>query len=392
MFHNVHRSIQATEYTPKTKHQESVWVEINRHNNMIVRCIYNSPNSDINNHSSLLDLLKEVCLEQKFSHVLIMGDFNYRQVDWTTWKTNGSENSNDFKFVQILRDTYLHQHVTEPTRARGTNIPSTLDLILTNEEGMVSDIKYHSPIGKSDHACLKFNLNCFLEVEKAPEMKYFYNKADFAGMKRELAEIDWDLKLDNCNVNKQWEIFIEIVSELKDRFIPHKIIDSIHTQKGKVPLDHHTVELIHKKDRQWKRYMETRDPQKYREYFKSRNKARKRTRHITKLYEKSIAENARSNPKAVWQYIKSKANVKQGIPHLLTDPNNESSPLTTNDQEKAETLADFFTSVFTQEPDAYDTDHNPYRRRSAEDTRKTENQQISGTRQPRTHNIERMST
>ena len=40
----------------------------------------------------------------------------------------------EFKFIEKLRDCYLVQHLTEPTRGRGTNEPSLLDLVLTGDD------------------------------------------------------------------------------------------------------------------------------------------------------------------------------------------------------------------------------------------------------------------
>ena len=52
------------------------------------------------------------------------------------------------RFLEAVRDSFMSQHVTEPTHYRGNCTPNTLDLILTNEEGMVENIKYMAPVGK----------------------------------------------------------------------------------------------------------------------------------------------------------------------------------------------------------------------------------------------------
>ena len=35
-------------------------------------------------------------------------------------------------------------------------MPNLLELIITSEEGTVQDLKYHPPLGESDHCCLSF--------------------------------------------------------------------------------------------------------------------------------------------------------------------------------------------------------------------------------------------
>ena len=82
-----------------------------------------------------------------------------------------------------------------------------------------------------------------------------------------------------------------------------------------------------------------------------RKRVRRLTRNITKEYEKEIAQNAKENPKAIWRYINSKLKTKESIGKLLKDPTKPNSELVESDKEKAEILADYFSSVFTKEPE-----------------------------------------
>ena len=45
----------------------------------------------------------------------------------------------------------MFQHVSNPTKGRGTTNTNLLDLILSNEENNIGEIEYLSPLGKSDH-------------------------------------------------------------------------------------------------------------------------------------------------------------------------------------------------------------------------------------------------
>ena len=51
----------------------------------------------------------------------------------------------------------MKQFVTEPTRSRCTDNPHVLDLVISNED-IITDIKYLSPLGKSDHSVLLINI------------------------------------------------------------------------------------------------------------------------------------------------------------------------------------------------------------------------------------------
>ncbi len=57
----------------------------------------------------------------------------------------------------------------------------------------------------------------------------------------------------------------------------------------------------------------------------------------------------KSNPKRFWKYANSKRKTKTGISDLKYN-NDSGVKLTSNDKEKADVLADFFSSVFTNEP------------------------------------------
>ena len=50
------------------------------------------------------------------------------------------------KFIETLENCFLHQHILLPTRCRGNTTAHILDLVLSNEEEMVSEIKHLAPL------------------------------------------------------------------------------------------------------------------------------------------------------------------------------------------------------------------------------------------------------
>jgi hypothetical protein len=69
------------------------------------------------------------------------------------------------------------------------------------------------------------------------------------------------------------------------------------------------------------------------------------------LFERGIAEKAKSNPKAFWKYVGSKTKMRSKIPDLFKSPDEDPDYMTKTDGEKADALGDFFASVFTIESD-----------------------------------------
>ena len=105
---------------------------------------------------------------------MLLGDFNYPNIVWDDACATGSGNAAERKFCDCLRDEGLFQHVTLPTRARISTRSNILDLVMTNERGMVDSILHESPLGKSDHSVLVIKFICYAELVNIKRMKYYY--------------------------------------------------------------------------------------------------------------------------------------------------------------------------------------------------------------------------
>ena len=98
--------------------------------------------------------------------------------------------------------------------------------------------------------------------------------------------------------------------------------------------------------------METKEGKYYTEYCRARNQVHELTRRIQKEFEMKLATEAKTNPKAVWKYMNSKTKNQEGVSDLNKDPKDPKSRLTDSDREKTDVLGNFFSSVFTIEPDS----------------------------------------
>ena len=109
------------------------------------------------------------------------------------------------QFIECIRDCFFFQHVAEPTRQRGTDNPSTLDLIFTNEENMIENLVYEAPLGKSHHAVLHFTFICQLP-SAPPSIKVQYEKGNYTKLNEVLSRVDWISEFSQYpnDVEKQW--------------------------------------------------------------------------------------------------------------------------------------------------------------------------------------------
>ena len=54
----------------------------------------------------LVNLLREISA-RRFSHLVIMGDFNFKEIDWDNLETNESENHISSLFLEGVKEPFL---------------------------------------------------------------------------------------------------------------------------------------------------------------------------------------------------------------------------------------------------------------------------------------------
>ena len=153
---------------------------------MLLGAVYRSEFLSATNTSNLNSMLKRIGLDQKFSHKCVVGDFNYRNINWSA-KHLCSEGSEEEMFIDAVSGGFWHQHVVSPTRARGSDTPNLLDLVFTNEQDMVNEVSHLSPLGNSDHQVLMFDFSCYIDWSK-PIEKHNFSKGNYAAARDKLKE------------------------------------------------------------------------------------------------------------------------------------------------------------------------------------------------------------
>ena len=350
---------------PNSSFQEVCLLEIRLRSGdlLLFGCLYRSPTTTDNsaaNNTSLNQLLKFISLK-KYTHVCLLGDFNYKAINWTSWTSTCGEESAENQFLEACRDCFLHQHVERPTRRRGDDEPSKLDLIFTNEEMQVSEVKHSSPLGKSDHDVLSFEFQCYVDYSKAKE-RYLFSNGDYRGMRSSLTNSNWIEEYTNLandpekNPEVLWKSLKTKVLELRNQFVPlGRATDKPKWKtKGSIPVGKEVREAIKDKEKSHRTWMRankrgSNDALRHK-YTQARNKVNNLLRKEKRRFERDIALKAKSNPKAFWTHARRYLKTKSGIAPLLEDPKNTES-MKFNDAEKSEILLKQFSSVFTQEKD-----------------------------------------
>jgi len=122
---------------------ESLWVRIKGQPHMgdvIVGVYYRPPEQEEEVDEAAYRQLKVASQSQA---LVLVGDFNHPDI---SWEDHTARHTQSRRFLQSIDDNFLMQVVEEPTR-RG----ALLDLVLTNKEELVEDVKVGGRLGCSDH-------------------------------------------------------------------------------------------------------------------------------------------------------------------------------------------------------------------------------------------------
>jgi hypothetical protein len=83
--------------------------------------------------------------------------------------------------------------------------------------------------------------------------------------------------------------------------------ETVNQEEGRLPL-----EKIKLKNSLSRRAIRTKDPEDRKAYNIVRNQVKKMTRNLRKKFENDIATKEKTNPKVIWNYIKSKSKTRGG--------------------------------------------------------------------------------
>lgn len=325
--------------------EESVWCRLSTvKDSLLVGLCYRSPSSPTTNDDRLLELLEAAVNDKKSSMILIMGDFNYRNIDYVSHMVMSGDDSAESRFFNKTNDLFLVQHVTEATRFRQGQRASVLDYIFTNEDNIVDNIHYQEPLGKSDHCCLSWAITVCKEESIQATNKLNYWRGDYETIRKRLGEVNWSTDLAACdNVEDKWVYFKGKVMDLVNEYVPKK--KPFRPIKKNEWISRITIKRMKCRHNAWKKYRNLPSTHNFDEFKRLRNEVTASVRLDQNTYRKKLLKSFKSNPKKFYGYMRSRQTVKTKVTTLKT-PDGE---LTQTDEETAELLSTQFQSVFVDE-------------------------------------------
>ena len=316
-------------------------------NFFILGLIYRSDDqcSDIDN-DNLNKQIELVCKKYHNEKVIITGDFNFPDIDWHHEHSNKGEGHKSSKFLKTIHENFLSQSVEEPTHHKPNSTPSLIDLILCNDPDFISDVSLFAPLGKSHHSILSFSIPMLKNVNiENITMKYQWSKGNYEQMRKDMDKIKWDDMYKGANdASDMINSLDTILTEAMDNFVPKKAYKHNHTKRTFTAPPSLLLKFKLKRSA-FKYYKCFPTVHNFKEYVRLRNDVNADVKVAKREKEIRIAHDAKTNPKAFYQYVASKSKCKESVYNLFK----EDGSLTTNDAEKAEVLSKFFSSVFTKE-------------------------------------------
>ena len=310
---------------------EAIWCKlVTGHTTVTIGVVYRCPNITKQNNEKIHNAISEVSK----GDCIIMGDFNHGNIEWDSLQSTGVE---DQRFLCLVQDNFLTQHVLEPTRAA-----RVLDIVLSSQKEFVDNVVIQEPLGSSDHNQLHFNINIKSDKTKVKPCRRDFRKGNYKEIRKSLALVDWDDKMKNKTATECWNILRGELDSAIDSHVPMK---KQGKRSKKKHLSKEAFRKIRYKQNMWRVYKHTGKDKDYDAYKEALNAATNEVRKSKRNFEHKLAQNIKSDSKSFYAYVRSKQNVRDRVGPLEDNAGNK----ITQGILMAEELNMHFSSVFTRE-------------------------------------------
>ena len=289
--------------------------------------VYRSPASTIVADQALLDYLTALDLE---NDLITIGDFNLPLL------MSADPDAISVSYDAIFSELGLCQKNLLPTR--GSNV---LDLLMSSDDMLVTNVRVSEPFSTSDHCSIKFNLNVFGGTQNIPvrPRRYDFARADYSGFNDYLASIDWNgLFYDNSSIDGMWDTFCHVMEYGMYQYVPVQQPRSRKSIKWSID----TLKLYARKRTLWRRYSRNKSYANKVNYYTVAKQAKSSCFQDILKQEEHVLETA--NLKKLYGFINSKLSSRSNIPPLRSNGRLLEEP-----EAKANILQDQFCSVFTHD-------------------------------------------
>lgn len=298
--------------------------------------VYRPPSTSQAKDIALLSVIERA--SQKYENLILTGDFNFPSIDWHNLIVSNSTDSAG-SFANMVLSTNLSQLVSRPTRLRHGQQPSLLDLILVNEEDLVSNVEYGAPIGRSDHITLHIKTQ-FCTSSSPRTLLKSVTTTDYTTLNEILQQTSWNEMYRLDSVETKWQYFLDVVQQAVNRV---SRTFQVKCCREKPWIDNTFLERVRIKRKLWDKYGQTSSLQDYRTHRKYSNKLSEDLKTARANYENGLIN---KGPKSIYKHVRSCLSAKVSVPIVRKN----GGDLCGSDEETADQFANYFELCFSQEP------------------------------------------
>ena len=309
---------------------DAIWCRLLYANREVVLgCRYHTEPTDDENFANCLYKLSTGNMEK-----IVAADFNHQSIDWEALSCSGS--IADQRFLDMVQDNFLSQHVVDPTRGQ-----HVLDLLMSSEPDLITECIVEGNIGSTDHNTVIFsaaikqrNLN-----ERSFSRRNFW-KMDAGSLLSDLKGYDWNSLLIG-DAEQQWNMLMGTLNDLISKHVPF-----VERRKRKYPwIAKQVLRACKDKRRCWKNLQSNNSVENELKYMQAKRASDQSVEWSKKDFERKLAKGIREDSKSFWRYFSAKKKCPTKV-----GPLKEGDRVIEKSEDLAEHLNSYFQSVFTQEP------------------------------------------
>ena len=311
---------------------ELLWFELfSQTQPILFGTFYHPPNSDL----SILNSLNYSLLSIRTKYPIVLcGDFNLPQIDWSTVTPSISSPATAL-LCSIVNDNFLTQMVNFPTRQ-----DNILDLISVNDTNIISGVHPIDSLPGTDHEAILFEVSAVPPIQQnSPQYLYNYHKADLVLFFDTLHHMPWNC-ISSSDVEEAWSLWKDMFFGAADAAIP-----KVRWRRSRMKhwFSYETIRLIKLKHLLYNKMIKSPNSDVIRSRYKCiSNLVRSKTRKDTEDYVSTLSKSYFDSPKIFWRWLNSFKGSHTLLPPLLHD-----NSYITENSHKAEAFNAYFSSVFT---------------------------------------------
>ncbi|KAK4811192.1 hypothetical protein QYF61_019823 [Mycteria americana] len=142
----------------------------------------------------LLQLQEASCSQA----LILLGDFNHPDI---CWKSGTASCKQSRRLLECTEDNFLIQVIESPTRG-----DALLDLLLTNTEELIREVKIDGSLGCSDHALVEFTILRDMGQAKSILKTLNLRKVNFQLFKGLVDGTPWEIALRDNEEEQSWQL------------------------------------------------------------------------------------------------------------------------------------------------------------------------------------------